>query len=139
MIQAISNQYVYFWEVHCGSINAETFKRFLNGLKLRIPENAVLVMDNARIHHSNIVQDFCAEENLRLLFLPPYSSFLNPIEYTFSKNKSVVRGITTMTKEEILGAIQQGIRSLTESDLQNYYLKTQNYFEKCFEREKKYY
>ena len=49
---------------------------------------SVLVMDNCSIHHSEGVKLLCAEENVKLEFLPPYSPWLNPIEKTFSVLKS---------------------------------------------------
>ncbi|ALS80273.1 transposase [Planococcus kocurii] len=53
--------------------NAETFRCFLK---------IVMVLDNARIHHAKLIQPFLTEhqERLELLFLPPYSPNLNPIE-----------------------------------------------------------
>ena len=51
-------------------------------------KHSVLVMDNARIHHDD---DLVAEvENIggRVLYLPPYSPDLNPIETAFSAMKS---------------------------------------------------
>ena len=48
-------------------------------------------VDNARIHHANIITDFLNRENINIVFLSPYSYMLNPIEYSFSKIKSVVR------------------------------------------------
>ncbi|AST08045.1 IS630 family transposase [Anoxybacillus flavithermus] len=43
----------------------------------------VLVLDNARIHHANMVQAFLDGEEgnaFHFIFLPPYSPHLNPIE-----------------------------------------------------------
>jgi transposase len=40
-----------------------------------------MVVDSARIHRSQLVQDFLVKhEDLLLLYLPPYSLNLNPIE-----------------------------------------------------------
>lgn len=63
--------------------NAETFLRFLKNVLIRYPVGKiVMVLDNARIHHAKLIQPFLEKqkERLELLFLPPYSPTLNPIE-----------------------------------------------------------
>ena len=57
-----------------------------NGLKKcflkEVKENKVIIMDNATFHRKSRLYDLCknANKNLRLIFLPPYSPQLNPIE-----------------------------------------------------------
>jgi transposase len=53
--------------------------------------NSVLVMDNARIHHGGRIAELAAERGIRILYLPPYSPDLNPIEKAFSVLKSYLR------------------------------------------------
>lgn len=64
--------------------NAESFHRFLKRLlKHRARgKRLVLLLDNAKYHHARILQPWLAEhrQQLTLLFLPPYSPDLNPIE-----------------------------------------------------------
>ncbi|MED0685278.1 IS630 family transposase [Anoxybacillus ayderensis] len=66
------------------SANAETFLDFLRLLKEEYSDRfIVLVLDNARIHHANMVQAFLQSEEggaFHFIFLPPYSPHLNPIE-----------------------------------------------------------
>ncbi|WP_305956514.1 IS630 family transposase [Anoxybacillus mongoliensis] len=66
------------------STNAETFLDFLRLLKEKYADRfIVLVLDNARIHHANMVQAFLQSEEgdaFHFIFLPPYSPHLNPIE-----------------------------------------------------------
>jgi len=49
--------------------------------------NSILVLDNATIHHVQSVLELIKEIGCLVLFLPPYSPDLNPIEETFSKIK----------------------------------------------------
>ena len=66
------------------SANAETFLDFLRLLKEKYADRfLVLVLDNARIHHANMVQAFLQREEgtaFHFIFLPPYSPPLNPKE-----------------------------------------------------------
>lgn len=55
-------------------------------------EKIVVVLDNAKAHHAKIVQEFVKnhEKKLELMFLPPYSPRLNPIERVWRKLRKVV-------------------------------------------------
>ena len=51
-------------------------------------KHSVLVMDNARIHHDDDLVAAVEDIGGRVLYLPPYSPDLNPIETAFSAMKS---------------------------------------------------
>ena len=48
-------------------------------------------MDNASIHHLERVQDLITRIGAKLMFLPPYSPDLMPLEEVFSKVKAVLK------------------------------------------------
>ena len=64
--------------------NAGTFRTFLRRLlRQQTPgRRMIVVLDNARFHHARLVVEFLRRHarQLRLLFLPPYSPQLEPIE-----------------------------------------------------------
>jgi len=64
--------------------DAITFGNFLKSLARHRPSKRrlVLILDNARYHHATLLQPYLAEKRriLSLLFLPPYSPELNPVE-----------------------------------------------------------
>jgi hypothetical protein len=69
----------------------EYITRLNNLLIIKGIENPVFIMDNARIHHSRIAKGYFTENlNAQIVYLPPYSPFLNPIENCFSKWKNHV-------------------------------------------------
>ena len=45
-----------------------------------LPKDAVIVMDNASFHHKKQLYEIAGNNNITLIFFPPYSSELNPIE-----------------------------------------------------------
>lgn len=53
--------------------------------------NSVLIMDNARIHHSPEIDNMCANAGVERIYLPPYCPHLNPIEEKFSQVKAIVK------------------------------------------------
>ena len=56
-----------------------------------INPHSILVLDNAAIHHVDSVIARIKVIGCLLLFLPPYSSDLNPIEEAFSEIKSQLK------------------------------------------------
>lgn len=64
-------------------VNSECMQIFLDEIAHRHPnDNVVMVLDGAGWHRS---KDFRLPENLRLLFLPPYSPELNPQEHLWDE------------------------------------------------------
>ena len=57
----------------------------------------VLVMDNLRAHHNPRVTPACRAHGVRVLYLPPYSPDLNPIEAGWALQKQHVRKIAPRT------------------------------------------
>ena len=51
-------------------------------------KHSILIMDNARIHHDDDLVAAVEDIGCRILYLPPYSPDLNPIETAFSALKS---------------------------------------------------
>jgi len=59
---------------------------FVDFLLPVIPINSIIVMDNHSAHHGQsgiILAQILALKNCSLVYLPPYSADLNPIENTF--------------------------------------------------------
>ena len=73
-----------FVRAMCSLFNAETFQQFLKKLLRHRPRNKrmVIVLDNAKYHHAVLLAPFLRKycKLLSLLFLPPYSPQLAPIE-----------------------------------------------------------
>jgi transposase len=52
---------------------------------------SILVMDNAPVHHGGRIKEICAAAGVLLVYLPPYSPNMNPIEKFFSVLKSQLK------------------------------------------------
>lgn len=64
-----------------GSCNTILFLAWVK--QMLIPElskGQVVVMDNASFHKSKLIKEAIEEAGCKLIFLPPYSPDLNPIE-----------------------------------------------------------
>ena len=51
----------------------------------------ILIMDNARFHYGGDLQKIAKQYNIMLMYLPPYSPELNPIEQLWAVIKQKVR------------------------------------------------
>jgi len=72
--------------------NAVVFLQFLKNMLAKHKGKIAMILDNARIHHAKLLQDFLNENKhrLTLVFLPPYSPNLNIIEELWGWLKSSV-------------------------------------------------
>lgn len=80
---------------YVGSTDTVAFEDFIEQLLHhcgRWPEpKSVPVMDNASFHRSNRLEQMCDEAGVKLLYLPPYSPDLNPIEEFFAELKMFIK------------------------------------------------
>jgi putative transposase len=66
----------------------EDFCKFLADVRSKNPVNRIcLVLDNFPTHKAKKVKEKAEELNIELIYLPPYSPDLNPIEYLWKKHK----------------------------------------------------
>ena len=56
-----------------------------------------------------------------MLYLPPYSPDLNPIEAMFGKLKAFLRGAGARTVEALLNALGDGLRTIRPSDVRGWF------------------
>jgi transposase len=82
--------------------------------KLRIGD--VVVMDNLSSHKVNGVRERIEAAGAQLLYLPPYSPDLNPIEKAWAKLKQLLRAAKARTKEALDQAIAELLPMLTAED-----------------------
>ena len=74
------------------SINTGVFTAWvIQDLLPKLPPRSVLILDNASFHKGNLMQKAIAEAGHILLYLPPYSPDLNPIEHKWAQAKSIRR------------------------------------------------
>ena len=71
------------------SINTEIFTNWVEyDLLPKLPPNSVLVLDNAAFHKGQVMQEMVERAGHKLLYLPPYSPDLNPIEKKWAQAKA---------------------------------------------------
>ncbi len=74
------------------NVNADVFTAWLKqDLIPKLPNNAVLVMDNATFHKRSDTLKAIHDAGHNAIFLPPYSPDLNPIEQKWAQAKALRR------------------------------------------------
>jgi len=76
----------------------------------------VVVMDNLSAHKAPAVREWIERAGAELLYLPPYSPDLNPIEKAWAKIKQLLRAAKARTKETLDQAITEALPSITPAN-----------------------
>lgn len=80
-IGAIHNNQLFAVGLFNSSINSDIFCTWVEQLLIpELPDSSVIVMDNATFHKRADIQALIEEHGHTILWLPPYSPDLNPIE-----------------------------------------------------------
>ena len=95
------------WEPQLTAWNGDDFARFMTRL-CRKPgvdhRSMTFIMDNVRVHHTQVVKDALAAQRLecKVEYLPTYSPHLNPIEYCFHNWKTEIKHIDQVKDQRTL-------------------------------------
>jgi transposase len=109
-----------FMTINAGT-SADVFLAYVEQVlapNLRIGD--LVVMDNLAAHKNPAVIAAIRAVGAELLYLPPYSPDLNPIEKAWAKLKDIVRRLPTLTREAFDLAIAVAIEAVTASDLRGW-------------------
>jgi transposase len=80
----------------------------------------VVVLDNLAAHKVAGVRQAIAAAGAALLYLPPYSPDLNPIEQLFAKLKALLRKAAARTKAELWSIIGRLLEAYPATECTNY-------------------
>ena len=76
----------------------------------------VVVMDNLGAHKVSGIREAIEARGAKLIYLPPYSPDLSPIERCWSKIKTALRAIGARTRRALESAIKKALSTISESD-----------------------
>lgn len=118
-LKGIKNSFLAAWcngKIHypClieGNFNKQSFLFWFENFMKYICKNfnpleSMIVLDNASIHNKEIIFQYAKKYQIYVLFLPPYSPDLNPIEKIWGSMKSYIRNtIAHFPQKSILDAL----------------------------------
>ena len=80
----------------------------------------VVVMDNLPAHKVTGIRKAIKAAGAGVLYLPPYSPDLNPIEQVFAKLKALLRKASARTKEALWTTLGALLTDFSPSECRNY-------------------
>ena len=139
LIAAMSSKKLWTFRVEHGCVNSHVFKTFISDLfhdlRRENVDKALLIMDNVPFHKTSEIRESVAEVGHTLLFLPPYSPFLNPIENLFHQWKTIVRLSNPKDEMELDRCMVEATTKITTEQLKNYCRHSKTYQTRCLQRE----
>ena len=89
-----------------GICNSELFLKWVKEMLVpNLKKNQIVIMDNASIHKSPKIREAIEKAGCRLVYQPPYSPDLNPIEHFWNHLKRKIGALKQKFKS-IFDAIQ---------------------------------
>jgi len=100
-----------------GAINGPAFRAWVEQFLVpTLSPGDCVIMDNLSSHKVAGVREAIEAAGGRLLYLPPYSPDLNPIEMMFAKLKSLLRRASERTVNKLWDTIGDLISEITADD-----------------------
>lgn len=81
----------------------------------------VVVMDNLSAHKGERIRELIESAGSELLYLPPYSPDLNPIEEAFSKVKGLLRKAEARNREALVEAMGKALDAISARDARGFF------------------
>jgi transposase len=120
LIAALDSNGVRCSTVVDGAVNGDVFEAFVKQVLLpQLTVGDVVILDNLSSHRRASIRTLIESAGAQLLFLPPYSPDLNPIELVFSKIKQLLRSVACRTREALWQTMQSVLDQVTTSDAAN--------------------
>jgi transposase len=105
-----------------GAMNGDAFRAYVE--QILVPTLApgdIVVMDNLSSHKVSGVRQAIEARGASLLYLPPYSPDLNPIEQSFAKLKALIRKAAARNREALWTLIGQLLPRFAAHECANYF------------------
>jgi len=105
-----------------GAVDGIVFKVYVEQVLCpTLTKGDVVVMDNLPAHKVAGIEELIEARGAKLIYLPPYSPDLNPIEKCWSKIKTYLRKAKARTREELEKALREALLLVTEDDAQGWF------------------
>lgn len=102
-------------------VNGQSFTDYVEQFLVpTLSPGDIVIMDNLSSHKRPAVRKAIRSAKAKLLFLPPYSPDLNPIEQVFAKLKHLMRKATERTHDATWRRIGLLLEAFSPDECQNY-------------------
>ncbi len=120
LIAALGIQGMLCSTVVDGAVNGDVFEAFVEQVLVpQLKPGDIVIMDNLSSHKRARIRELIEARQAELMYLPPYSPDLNPIEMVFSKTKQLLRSLACRTRTALWQCMQTVLDAVTTSDATN--------------------
>lgn len=105
-----------------GPMNGHAFLTYVE--KVLVPvlkPGDIVVMDNLAAHKVEGIRQLIEAASAQLVYLPPYSPDLNPIEMAFAKLKALLRRAAARSRDALWDKIAEVLQAFTPQECANYF------------------
>jgi transposase len=100
-----------------GATDGEVFSVYVKRVLCpTLKRGDIVVMDNLRAHKVSGIREAITARGAKVLYLPPYSPDLSPIERCWSKLKTALRARGARTRRTLERALKQALSTITKAD-----------------------
>ena len=108
-----------------GPINGQLFAAYVEQFLIpTLSKGDIVIMDNLGSHKGQAVRQAIRAVGAKLLFLPPYSPDLNPIEQVFAKLKTLLRKAEERSVEATWKRIGSLLDTFPPTECANYLINS---------------
>ncbi len=101
-----------------GAMDREAFQVYVQDfLAPTLRRGDIVVMDNLSVHKGTAIEAAIEARGARVVYLPPYSPDLNPIELCWAKVKAVLREFKARSFDALLEALAHAFDSISRADI----------------------
>jgi transposase len=105
-----------------GATDAEVFRAYVEQvLRPTLRPGDIVRMDDLRAHKAAGIREAIEQAGAQVMYLPPYSPDLSPIEPCWSKLKTVLRTAQARTRAALEHAIVQALATITVADAHSWF------------------
>ena len=105
-----------------GATTRAVFETYIGKVLLpSLRRGQVVVMDNLSAHKGERVRELIESVGCELLYLPPYSPDLSPIEEAFSKVKGLLRKAEARSREALVDAMGKALDAVSAQDARRFF------------------
>lgn len=117
LIAALNHQGMRCSTVVDGAVNRDVFEAFVEQVLVpTLRPNDLVIMDNLSSHKGERTPELIRAAQADVVYLPPYSPDLNPIELAFSKIKQRLRSLACRSVDRLWSVTQSVLDAITPSD-----------------------
>ena len=109
--------------IYRGTLNGELFKEYIRKFVVpKLKPRDILIMDGLSVHKVKGISEMVEAVGANVVYLPPYSPDLNPIETVWSEIKADLKNDKARTYDDICDCVCNAINDVTAEHAINHFV-----------------